>query len=413
MRVLQANKFFFVKGGAERYFFDLLELLPARGHPVAPFSMQHSQNAASSFDRHFVPEVDYADSRGLGAARAAARTVFHPGTARRVRALVREFRPDVAHLHNVHHQLGGALFEELAELRVPIVQTLHDFQWVCPVYTFVRDGRVCESCRHGHYLPAVRHRCHGGSLSRSLVAALELGVGYWRGWEREVVRFLAPSRFLGEKVVEHGLSAAKVRILGYCLRRGTDPEDDARGGHALYAGRLSHEKGVATLLEALARVPGLELRIAGTGPLEPALREAAERLSPGRVRFLGYLDPHSLRRELAGCAFSVVPSEWYENQPYAILESFAAGTPVVGAAIGGIPELVEPGRTGALFEAGSAESLAEALASMQADRVRPEMGREARRRIEERFDPGRHLDALTEVYREAAEGRAPVRGEAS
>jgi glycosyltransferase involved in cell wall biosynthesis len=216
-----------------------------------------------------------------------------------------------------------------------------------------------------------------------------------------VARFLAPSRFLGRTVVAHGLPAEKVQTFGYCLRRDAYPTGSG-GAHALYAGRLSHEKGVRTLLQAMARVPGLTLRIAGTGPLEAELRADAERLAPGRVHFLGYLDASSLRQELAGSAFVVVPSEWYENQPYAILEAFAAATPVVGAAIGGIPELVEPGRTGALFEPGSVEGLAEVLAVMASHPQREAMGRAARAHIEERFDPQRHVSALLDIYREAA-----------
>jgi glycosyltransferase involved in cell wall biosynthesis len=403
MRVLQANKFFFAKGGAERYFLDLLDLLPARGHAVAPFSMRHPSNASSPFSEYFVGGVDYGASGGGAQALAAARrTIYNRETARRVRALVRAFRPDVAHLHNVHHQLSGALFEALAAEGVPIVQTLHDFQWVCPVYTFLSHGEICERCAYGRVFPAVHRRCHGGSLARSMVAALELKVGERRGWLGMVSRFLAPSAFLRTKVVEHGLPAAKVATLGYCLRLDAYRPGGERGDHALYAGRLSHEKGVATLLEAAARVPGLRLRVAGGGPASAELERRAEAIAPGRVRFLGHLEPDRLHEELGAAAFVVVPSEWYENQPFAVLEAFAMATPVVGAAIGGIPELVSDGATGTLFTSGSVDSLADALSAMRARSDRDALGANARRWVEERFDPERHLDALLAVYAEVA-----------
>ncbi len=403
MRVLQANKFFFAKGGAERYFLDLVELLPSLGHPVAPFAMRHPANLPSPFAEHFVSGVDYArDMSGRRAAQIALRTVYNRETLRRTRELVRAFRPDVAHLHNVHHQLSGSLFEALAAEGVPVVQTLHDYQWVCPVYTFLSRGTVCERCAHGRVFPAVRRRCHGGSLARSAVAALELKVGERRGWLGMVKRFLAPSLFLRDKVVAHGLPAERVTTLNYCLRVETYRPAGVRGGHGLYAGRLSHEKGVATLLEAAARVPGLSLRVAGEGPLADALERRAEAIAPGRIRFLGHLDPARLREELAGAAFVVVPSEWYENQPFAVLEAFAMGAPVVGAAIGGIPELVVEGITGGLFESGSVEALAEALAAMAAREDRAALGANARRLVEERFHPAGHIEALLAIYREAA-----------
>ena len=401
MSLRPADKLSYPNGGAELYFLDLVDLLPEAGHAVAPFSMRHAQNQATPFARHFVSPVDYERASGWRAVQAVGRTVYNRETVRRVRDLVQEFRPDVAHLHNVHHQLSGSLFEALGEARVPVVQTLHDFQWVCPVYTFTRNGRVCEECHHGRVLPAVRHRCHSGSLARSLVAALELQVGVWRGWERRVSLFLAPSRFLGETVVRHGLPKAKVRRFGYCLRLDGYRRTAPRERHALYAGRLSAEKGIETLLRALADVPDLHLRIAGGGPLEPALRRLAAAVAPGRVRFLGHLDAASLRDELCRAAFVVVPSEWYENQPYAVLEAFAMETPVVGADIGGIPELVVEGETGALFESGSSRSLTEALMRLASGDV-ASLGRAARARVEQEFDPARHIQDLCALYAEAA-----------
>jgi glycosyltransferase involved in cell wall biosynthesis len=346
-----------------------------------------------------VPPVDYARERRPG---TAFRTIYNPDARRKAREAARRFRPDVAHLHNIHHQLTGSVYEAFRDEGVPVVQTLHDFQWVCPVYTFVSHGAVCERCAHGRYLPAVRHRCQDGSFSRSVVAALALAVGHWRRWERLVSRFIAPSAFLARKVVEHGLPAEKVATLGYCVDLAAYPRPGERGRHVLYAGRLSREKGVATLLAAAARVRGLELRVAGDGPQGPWLRETAAATAPGRVRFLGHLSREDLVRELGSAAFVVVPSEWYENQPYAVLEAFAMETPVLGARLGGIPELVLPGRTGDLFESGSAEALAGALAAMSARPDLRDLGRAGRAFVESRFAPAPHLEALLSLYERTA-----------
>lgn len=403
MRILQINKFFYPRGGAERYFLDLVELLPRHGHETAPFSMSHPRNLPSPFARHFVSHVDYTVEAGpIGAALTAVRTLYNRESRRRLRALVGSFRPDVAHLHNVHHQLSGSVIETLADEKIPMVQSLHDYQWVCPVYTFVRRGRVCEECRGRKFHRAIRHRCHGGSLLKSTVAALDLMLGYRKGWPDRIARFLAPSAFLAAKVVEHGLPADRVRREGYLLSLDRYRPGGERGEHALYAGRLSREKGVETLLRALAHVDGLEVRVAGTGPMEPELRRIAEAVAPDRVRFLGHLDGDALHAELAAAGFAVVPSEWYENQPFAILEAFALETPVVGASIGGIPELVRHGATGLLFESGSVESLADALRAMREHPDRRALGRAAREFVESAFDPSARIASLLEVYREVA-----------
>ena len=404
MKVVQANKFFYVRGGAERYFLDLVDLLPEMQVDVAPFSMQDSQNRNSAYTRYFVPGVDYRRARApWSAAATALRTVYHREARRRAGRLADAFQPDVAHLHNIHHQLTGAVLDAFRDRGIPVIQTLHDYQWVCPVYTFLSHGRVCEACRGRRFHQAVRRRCQDGSVLRSAVAALELWLGYQKGWTDSISVFLAPSRFLGEKMVEHGIPAHKVRQMNYSLNLGRYRSGSAeRGNHVLYAGRLSKEKGVHTLVEALGLAPGVELRIAGSGPLESELKTLAETRAPGRVRFMGHLEPEDLHREIAGARVVVVPSEWYENQPFAVLESFALSTPVLGAAIGGIPELVRPGETGWLFPPGDALALSRALITAREDGKARELGAAARRWVERDFDPREHVERLVEVYREVA-----------
>lgn len=402
MKVLQANKFFYARGGAERYFLDLTASLRDAGHEVVPFSMKHPENQTDPHDIYFVSEIDYNASAGLSTPALAARTIYNCETKSQLSALLRTFRPDVAHLHNIHHQLTGALIESLHREGIPIVQTLHDYQWACPVYTFVSHGEVCEACRGGRYLEAVRRKCHRGSRAKSLVAAMELMVGRVRGWANKVDRFLAPSEFMAAKMIEHGLPKDRVVHQDYALPVMNYRPSEKKESFALYAGRLSHEKGIETLLQALAHHPTLHLKIAGTGPLEAHLRKQAETTAPGRVEFLGYLQAEALQNQAARAAFIVVPSEWYENQPFAVLEAFALSTPVLGARIGGIPELVQPGKTGELFESGSVASLSEGLGRMMDNPRVPEMGRAARRFLEDRFRPEPHVLKMEQHYREVA-----------
>ena len=405
MKVLQVNKFFYPRGGAERYFIDLLELLPERGHPTAPFSMHHAKNPSSSFSDFFVSNIDYRGDAGLVESAAMAwRTIYNREARRKIGRLVDAFKPDVAHLHNIHHQLTGAIIEELAKRRVPMVQTLHDYQWVCPVYTFLSHGRTCEACRGGKYFNAVKKRCQDGSLARSVVAMMELELAKRKKWREAVGLHLAPSRFLADKVVEHGMPRESVRQQDYSLRVGQVlKKSDSVEPYALYAGRLSKEKGVGTLLEAVNRIPGLSLRIAGTGPIEPELRRTVESSEMGdRVHFLGYLNEFELEGAVNSAAFTVVPSEWYENQPFAVLESFAASTPVVGSRMGGIPELVRENETGFLFHAGSVDDLSETLERAWTHKDLAGLGASARDWVVERFDPNRHIERLVSIYNEVA-----------
>lgn len=404
MTVLAVNKFYWLKGGAERYFFEVAAMLEAKGHRVVPFAMRHPDNLPSPWSAHFVSEVDFrARLSPVDRVRAAARVIHSREARRRVRALVRETRPAVAHLHNLAHQISPSILAPLRREGVPVVFTLHDYKLLCPTYRFFRDGKVCELCLGGAYLHATVHRCNEGSLAASMVNSLEMYLHRWSGvYRRHVDLFLAPSRFLRGKMIEGGVPEDKVIELPYCLRLERYSPRPEPGSYLLYAGRLSVEKGVEVLLDAMRELPGVELRIAGEGPLREALERRASLLPGGaRVAFLGYQREEALRELVAGARLVVVPSVWYENSPLAIYEAFALGKPVVGARLGGIPELVEPGRTGELAAPGDAADLARAVRSLWGRGDLAELGREARRTAERRFDAGRHYELLLAAYRRA------------
>ncbi len=405
MRIVQVNKFHYVKGGAERYYLDLSTALRGRGHRVDHLAMAHPDNLPGGPGDLFVSEVDYRSRASTTSRiRQGLRAIYNREAARGARSLARRDGPAIAHLHNIYHQLSPSVVRAFAAEQVPMVQTLHDYKLVCPAYLLMTEGAICERCRGGHYFEAVRHRCLLESRAASAVAAVE---AYFHGWVRTydaIARFLCPSRFLLEKVASFGVARDRLVHLPYFVPaaeyRVTDPP---REKLAIYVGRLSREKGIATLLEAMARLPQgrLRLHVLGDGPLRPMLEARARQLASGQVVFLGYRSGDALHDEIRRGDFTIVPSEWFENLPFAILESFALGRPVAGARIGGIPELVIDGETGRLFESGDADSLAEALLWMtgpEADVVA--MGRRARRRIEAEHDPSAHLDRLTALYAE-------------
>jgi glycosyltransferase involved in cell wall biosynthesis len=407
VRILQVNKFHWLKGGSERYYFDLQAELEARGHQVAVFSTRNPANRATPYEPYFVPRVDYHGKGLRKAIRLARDVIWNKDAAARLGRLLDDFRPDVAHLHNFHHQLSPSILTELSRRRIPVVQTLHDYKWVCPAYLFLSHGEVCERCGPGNrFHPVVRRRCHHDSFLRSLVVHLESSRSWGRRDFDRVARFLAPSQFMADRVIAHGLPRERVQVMPYFIRTGSYRPAESTGAEFLYAGRLSREKGLSILFDALARSEGrLRLAVAGTGPLEAELLERArdERLG---VEFLGHLRAQELHDAIRRSLAVVVPSLWYENQPYAVLESFALGVPVIASDIGGLPELVREEETGSLVPPGYAAGLRDAMDRMMSDRTGARrMGFNARALIEQEFDAEHAILALERLYGEVAETR--------
>lgn len=403
MRVIQVNKFHYVKGGAERYYIDLSNALRERGHRVEHLSMRHPDNQRPGPSDLFVEEVDY--RRGLGPLaklRQGARSIWNGEAAALARRLARAPEAAVAHLHNIYHQLSPSIVRVFDDEGVPMVQTLHDYKLICPAYLLLTEGKICERCRGHRYWNAIPHKCLLEATGPSVVGAVEAYVHrFLRTYDR-IRLFLCPSRFLLEKVASFGVARERLLHLPYFLpleRYRAEPLSRSR--RCVYVGRLSREKGIATLIEAMRRLPRgrLSLDVLGDGPLRESLAAKAADLPDDRVRFLGYRSGDALHDTIRAADFAVVPSEWYENLPFAILEPFALGRPVVGARIGGIPELVRDGLTGRTFESGDATSLAEALLWMtSAEADLANMGRNARRLIEEEHAEGPHLARIEQIY---------------
>ena len=398
MRVLVANKFWYRRGGLERVMFDEIAWLEAAGHEVAHFSTTHPENQASPWSDYFVPYLELGADGGLsarGKAVAVARMFYNREAARRFARLIDDFRPDLVHVHGIHRQLSPSILEVARRKGVPVVQTLHDYHVVCPAdVLLLDDSTVCEPqrCIGFNYLPCVRHRCVRGSLGASALSALET---YWRNrfldYRSLVAAFISPTDFLARVLGKSGWRGRPV-----CVLRNSVPvaETGEVEDYFLYAGRLAREKGVHTAMEAAAKV-GVELVIAGEG----SLRERLEATAPDHVRFTGMLPGGQVEELLRHALAAVVPSEWFENGPMAVLEAMAVGRPVIASRIGGIPEQVRDGVEGILVEPGDVAGFAAAMRRLADDRSRADrMGEAGRRRIAEAFSPARHVEGLVATY---------------
>lgn len=360
-KVLIVNKFYYRRGGDCIYTLNLEELLRRQGHEVAVFAMSYPENVESSWSVYWPKEVNF--SGGVGAKVAAVKRTLGMGDVKSAFArLLKDFAPDVVHLNNIHSYLSPVVAQMARKAGAKVVWTLHDNKLLCPSYSCSRDGKPCVIC-FNNKLNVVKTRCMKGSLAASAIAWIEAEKWNRKRLEAATDVFICPSQFMADNMKKGHFSADKLITLNNFVApemidryQSIDPTKSS-SDYYCYVGRLSHEKGVETLLKAACQ-KSFSLKVAGDGPLAEQLRSEYEKF--GNIEFLGQVSPQQVSDLLANARFSVIPSECYENNPLGVIESLCAGTPVVGAKIGGIPELITDGR-GLTFESGNVESLDAAL----------------------------------------------------
>ncbi|MDK1383823.1 glycosyltransferase family 4 protein [Sinorhizobium sp. 8-89] len=399
-RLLAINNYFYRRGGAETVFFDHMAMFGEIGWDVVPFAMQHDSNEASPWSEYFVSEIEYGRQTGLlRKVSQAASVIYSVEAQRNIARLIERVRPSVAHAHNVYHHLSPAIFSTLKSAGIPVVMTVHDLKLACPSYKMLRDGKVCEDCSGGRIYNVLRHRCVKDSASLSAVVLAETMLHRLLGLYREKVdRLVVPSRFYLEKLVEWNWPREKMIHIPNFVDVEDYRSDWQEGGYFVFAGRLAPEKGLATLIRAVARSKQ-RLIVAGAGPEEAALRRLADELNAD-VTFAGYLSGQDLHRLIGESLALVLPSEWYENAPVSILETYALQRPVIGAAIGGIPEMVKEGETGLMATSGEVEDLARALNAMAGltPAVRAQMGAAGRAWIASDFSAAAYRARTLDLY---------------
>lgn len=427
MRILLVNKFHYRKGGAETYYLTVGSELERMGHEVAYFSMRHPDNLPCEWDKYFVTQREYNNVRNpLKAARDGMALIYSPEAKRNFQALCEEFRPDVVHLNNVHRQITLSILDApyLRENKVPVFYTAHDYVTVCPGYLMLDgDGRVCDAClEDGRYRHCIEGRCVKGSRAKSALAAMEASFNRAHKSNRRIDKVIAPSRFMRSKLVEGGWPEGKVvflqnfaddAILDRAANAGADVTD-RENPYLLFFGRLSAEKGVDTLLRAFdAALPSLpqnmRLVVVGDGPDAADFKALASSLGcASRIEFAGYQTGGALQAYVERASLAIASSRWRENMPYSIVEALAAGTPVIGTNIGGIPELVDEGKTGFICEPGGVQSMADAIsrgANAFLDRSAYSMlQRNCRSYVMENCSREKFMNDLVNLYKESIDG---------
>jgi glycosyltransferase involved in cell wall biosynthesis len=330
-------------------------------------------------------------------------TIRSSRTVREIQETVAKFQPDVAFVHNIYPLISPSLYPTLKDLGVPIVQVLHNFRPFCSNGLFYIDGRICERCKLGNHLPGIVHRCYHDSYVLSTLYSTTFGANRWAGMLDKIDAFICLTGFFKQKILEAGIPERKIFIRPNFINAPPLPTESQsdNGNYALYLGRLAKEKGIWTLLRAFAQLPEVPLKIVGTGPLENELRQyvAAQKLS--NVAFLGFKSGSEKWDLVKNSRFGIIPSEWYENFPIAALEFLAAARPVIASRIGGLPYVVEEGKTGFLFKSGDADDLVRCIKALLSNPSQIEaMGRQGRLMAEGQYGPQASYNNLMNIFHE-------------
>lgn len=406
MKIIQVNKFNYPRGGADKYFIDLSQALENAGHQVAKFCMDHPRNLATPWKKYFVSRVSF-NEPGYSRLKAALRILYSVQSAGKFERLIKDFQPDIIHIHNIYHQLSPSILRVAKKYRLPVVMHLHDYQQFCPNQLMYNRLGICEKCKGGRYLNCTRYRCVKGSFGKSLLASLEMFLHHsWtRLYDGNIDFYIAPSQFMKTKAVRWGLDDQKVAVVPYFINLDDYPPQYRPGKYLLYFGRLEKEKGIYTLLDAFKSLGDVgELKYLGNGSEKAALQEKIDSMKLDQTAsILPAAYGPELREIIAGASLVIVPSLWYEVFGLVNIEAMASGKAVVASDIGGITELIDDGKNGFLFAAGDGPALAKKITQALSGDLQ-QIGKNGRNSVL-RFNAAEHLDKIVSLYDDLS-GRA-------
>ena len=400
MNILQVNNYGFVRGGSDQCFIDVSELLIRNGHKVFYLTSANEKNVVDSTYAVSGFEVDSPSLADI------PKFFYSLDAQRKLRKIIERERPDLAHLHIYYGQVTSSILATFKKYDIPVVQTLHEYKLLCPVSSMVRNGRSCELCSGGEFWHAAWYRCKRGSLSRSLISALESYTSDLLGAKHAVDHFMAVSDFVRDKMIEHGLPEEKITTVHNFVRDEAFVDNEREGKYFLYIGRIEEIKGIRTLIHAMVDMQSVDLLVVGSGGAREQLEQESRRLNLMNVHFLGFKTGQELKDLIAGAICIVAPSEWHETFGLVLVESFAHSRPVIASRMGGMTEVVSDGVDGLLFDAGNVDQLSDALNWMVSHRQQAvEMGKEGQKKARLRFSADKYYAEFMRVYRKVIGAR--------
>lgn len=397
MKILMVNKFLYPRGGSEIYMLDLSRKLTDMGHEVFYFGMEDEKNTVKVKDGLEVRNLNF-QSTSLKRLLYPFKTIYSIEARKKMEKLIEAINPDIVHLNNYNYQLTPSIIYAAKKYSIPIIQTIHDTNIVCPyhrLYNF-KEQRICEKCKGNRFYKCAATKCVDNSLSKSIIATIEAYTYKYLRTYKHIKYLICPSRFMAEKLEEFGVPSRKIKVLyNFTVpNRGNISVDKKE--QVLYFGRISEEKGINTLLQAIGHLKNIKFIFAGAGPLSEELKKYPN------IEYVGYKSGDELYDLISQSLFSIIPSEWYENCPMSILESFSLGTSVIGSNIGGIPELIKHNSTGLLYRTGDKEDLVSKINELYQNRNKlAEMSKQC---VVEagKYSIDYYYENIMEVYKSAA-----------
>ena len=371
MKILMINKFLHPNGGSETYIFKLGAYLQTQGHEVQYFGMEHENRIVGNRVNAYTSNMDFHGGSKLSKLLYPIKTIYSAEARKKIRLVLEDFQPDVCHLNNFNYQLTPSIILEIRKWekqsghKCKIIYTAHDGQLVCPNHLMKNPNtnELCGKCLGGHFLNCTKDRCIHGSLAKSAIGTLEATFWKWMGVYKQIDTVICCSHFMKTKLDTNPVLAKKTVVMHNFVDQ-VEKKDVQKQDYVLFFGRYSQEKGIETLVQAAKELPEIPFVFAGSGPLEHLLEGVPN------IKNVGFQTGEALEMLIRKACFTVFPSECYENCPFSVMESQMYGTPVLGANIGGIPELIRVGETGELFECGNGEVLMQTIQALFKDKTK-------------------------------------------
>lgn len=400
MKILLINKFFYQKGGSETVFFTTKKLLEKAGNQVIVFSMKDLRNKPSKFEKYFVENIDFNKKQGLfKSLKKAAHYIYSVEARNKIKKLIKEHKPDIAHLHNISHQITPSILSVLKKNKIPVVQTLHDYQLICPNYRLFTQGKICERCQRMKFYNAIRYKCVRNSYLASWLACTELYLQrILKFYLPKVDLFVATSQFLHDKLKQWGIKQP-LQVVNNSLAVDDLQPSFEPGKFLLCVSRFSQEKGLFTLIKAVKDLPKVKLKIVGDGPLFNQVKIFIAKNNLENIELVGYQPLSQVYKIMRDCKLLVIPSEWHENYPMVVLEAMALAKPVLASDLGGLIEMIEDNETGWHFQAGNTKALKEKINNLYwQDDLLIKAGKKARKQVEKNNSNEKYLQQLLRIY---------------
>lgn len=400
MNILQVNKFFYIRDGTSRYFFNVSELLRKYGHVVSFFSMKHPKNKPCRQSKYFVSNISFEKNKLSDPLKIVTRIFYSFEARNQIKKLLDKMNIDIAHIHSIYHHISPSILVEIKKRKIPIVMTVHDYHLIAPNYLLFHNGKICEVTKPSKYYKALFHKCVRNSYIASLAEFIEKYINNLFNWERNLIDiFITPTNFVKGKLIEYGFSKDKIVVLPLFIDYKNYKPNYHPGKYILYFGGLYEQKGVEFLIKVMENLPKIPCLIVGDGSERNRLQNIIKKEKINNVELLGHIEDSKLIELVSNSCFTVMPSKWFEGFGLVNLEAHACGKPVVASQIGGIPDVVEDGVTGFLFKPGSIEDCMEKIQKIWNNpSLVKKMGRNAREKTERDFSPEDHYKKLLEIY---------------